>query len=147
MSQVEFQTLISEMAQAIQVSQIMMEETSLEYFLSYFDRDGETMRARTKDIKVSISENGQKKDGAFTVPTATLVPHTRMCMDTVEVTLHTKLLSCDHGLIAEIGRNDAKETAAANTAGCSECDVKLVFRNNQPAEGIQETINLLNKSI
>lgn len=146
MEQVRLQTLIAEMARALQETQIMMEQAKLEHFLSYFTETDNLNQPRTMDMVVGISECGERKEGKLSVPIATLISHRGLAMDTVEVRINTALTSAGDGLMAQVGDIERKENAEDGNVG-SQCEIKLVFRNEDPADGIQETNNLLRKSI
>lgn len=145
MEQVRLQTLVAEVTKALQVTQIMMEQTRLEHFLSYFTEKDNTNLPKTLDVTISIPEGGERKEGKFSVPVATLVSHRGLSMDTVEVKINTALTSLDDGLMAQVGKMERGENAGDDIG--SQCEIKLVFRNEDPPAGIQETDNLLNKSI
>lgn len=145
MEQVRLQILIAEVTKALQATQIMMEQTKLEHFLSYFTEKNNFSIPKTMDVVVDISECGERKEGKFSVPVATLISHRGLVMDTVEVKINTALTSVNDGLMAQVGGLEREENAGDDVG--SQCEIKLVFRNENPADGIQEACNLLHKSI
>lgn len=146
MEQVRLQTLIGEVTKALQMTQIMMEQTKLEHFLSYFTEKDNTNLPKTMDVTIGISECGERKEGRFSIPLATLVSHRGLSMDTVEVKINTSLNFTDDSLMAQVGNPERREDTGGNSAD-SQCEIKLVFRNEDPSDGIREANNMLNKSI
>lgn len=146
MEQIRLQTLVTEVSKALQATQIMMEQTKLEHFLSYFTEKDNTSLPRTIDVTIGIPECGERKEGKFSIPLATLVSHRALSMDTVEVKINTALDFADDGLMAQVGSMERKEIPGGDSA-YNQCEIKLVFRNEEPPDGLQEAENLLNKSI
>lgn len=146
MGQIEFEALVAEISRAVQHTQFMLEQTQLSSFMSYFTQNDDTLTAVTKEILVPYSENGQSKQGKFAIPLATLVSHSGLTMDKVEVTIRINLITNEEHLMAELGSQD-KETDDTGTENRNSCEVKLTYCNRGPSEGVSNAINMLNKTI
>lgn len=150
MEKIEFQLLLAEITQAVQVTQYMMEQTQTASFLDYFKETNGVLEPLTKEVKVMYSESSRRKEGRFSVPLAALAPHNGLVMDRVEVTVRTNLTSAGNNLMAGLGSARKAEDAQAE-AGTAEtdgqCEVKMTFRREEAADGKREVINMLNKTI
>ena len=141
--------MVGELASSVQQSQIALEQTAREHFMSYFTRQEDTLVPDTQKIRVSYMEQNEKKEGSFFVPTASLLSHNSMALDEVSVTLRADLQLEGDLLYADFSRGGREGEDGANPKGGDRhnCEVELKFKNRRPAEGVIETVNMLNKSI
>ncbi len=135
--------MVGELASSVQQSQIALEQTAREHFMSYFTRQEDTLVPDTQKIRVSYMEQNEKKEGSFFVPTASLLSHNSMALDEVSVTLRADLLYADFSR----GGREGEDGANPKGGDRHNCEVELKFKNRRPAEGVIETVNMLNKSI
>lgn len=149
MNRIAFHALVDELSKTMQYSQIALEQTALEHFLSYFSKKEDAFEPETRQIKVSYFEQEEKKQGSFFVPTASLVSHNSIALDEIHVTLQTDLYMEENDLYADL-KNGGEETDSDDTAkkgDACNCKIELKFKNHHPAEGIREAVNMLNKTI
>lgn len=149
MSRIGLKSMITELAQAVQYTQLMMKKANLDSFWDYFKEQDMGMDVITKDIFMQYSENGEIKCSKLMVPVACLVCHNELTLDKVEVTIKANITAENEGIQAELGpygRQDTGENGEKGNDG-SQCEIKLQFDNKEPSEGIREVINMLNKMI
>lgn len=149
MEKVDFEALIVGVTQALQNTQEMLEKQALNDFLQYFENDNGQLCAKSQNIVVPYSDNGEQKLGKINVPLATLVPHSNLVMESVEVKIHTSLTTENDKLQAEVGQgeNSIWRHRKGKSKEKGNCDVKIVFKNKEPISGKKETIAMLEKSL
>lgn len=149
MNRIEFCELVDELSRTMQHSQIALEQTARDHFLSYFSKNDDVLVPDTRQVNVSYFEQDEKKQGSFFVPTASLVSHDSLELDEISVTLQANLHMEGSLLYADFkrGGQEAEPGDMGEDGNACNCKVELKFKNRRPAEGIMETINMLNKSI
>lgn len=149
MNRIEFGELVDELSRTMQHSQIALEQTARDHFLSYFSNQEEVLVPDTRQVNISYFEQNEKKQGSFFVPTASLVSHDSLELDEISVTLQADLHMEGSLLYADFkqGGQEMESGGAEESGNACNCKVELKFKNRRPSEGIMEAINMLNKSI
>lgn len=149
MNRIEFGELVDELSRTMQHSQIALEQTARDHFLSYFSKQEEVLVPDTRQVNISYFEQDEKKQGSFFVPTASLVSHDSLELDEISVTLQADLHMEGSLLYADFkrGGQETEPGGAEESGNACNCKVELKFKNQRPSEGIMEAINMLNKSI
>lgn len=149
MDRMEFCKLVDELSRTVQHSQIALQQTAKEYFLSYFSKQDDVLVPDTRQVNVSYFEQDERKQGSFFVPVASLVSHDSLELDEISIALQADLHMEEDLLYADFrkGRGETEGNDVQKEGDACNCRIELKFKNQHPAEGIAETIHMLNKSI
>lgn len=146
---IHINSLLSIVSKAIIETQQAIEKETVHNFLSFFEEQNNMLKPLSRDIEISISDSGERKRGTITAPLVTLIPHKGMEIQKAEITIKSKLLSSGEDVFLALSDMERGNNGQENIGEGTEdnCEIKLVLQSIAPADGIQEIIGFLHKSI